>query len=126
MGDESKETLECYKQSLMKCSSGSSEEQDADRNMESKDCVMGSLLEIKTPGTWTRDPLGSYSNLTYLHLIHALRFWGRLNLEMANSLISRRNLGCPAASCILLAVLARFAVRIRDKTQRNGCGNFAI
>lgn len=85
LGDESKGTLECYKQSLMKYPSGSSEEQDADRNMDSKGCVMGSLLEMKTSGTWTRDlPLGSYSNLTYLHLIHALRFGGRLNLDMAN------------------------------------------
>lgn len=83
-GMKVREALECYKQSLMKYSSGSSEEQDADRNMDSKGCVKGSLLEMKAPGTWTRDPLGSYSNLTNLHLIRALRFWGRLNLEMAN------------------------------------------
>lgn len=83
-GMKAREALECYKQNLMKYFSGSSEEQDANRNMDSKGCVMGSLLEMKAPGTWTRDLLGSCSNLTYLHLIRALRFWGRLNLKMAN------------------------------------------
>lgn len=81
---KAREALECYKQNLMKYFSGSSEEQDANRNMDSKGFVMGSLLEMKAPGTWTRDLFGAYSKLTYLHLIHALRFWGRLNLEMAN------------------------------------------